>query len=1122
MNCHKCNKDNRDTARYCRHCGSPITATEDAVTAIGRQKIMDSLIGLKDVKDVLDEIYDKAAAVKRRADSMKVKSRLEMNFFITGESGTGKTRMANVICALLHDAGVVPSAMPLTIDAAEYDKWAKDIDKNADAVKGGVLLIENVQKLIETNKGNTISPLDPLFSRLGKWYGNPGRPIVILTGLPSVSDFMSRNTNVGNYFPFHFTLDPYTIDEIVDICIEILKSKYHLTLSTEAAERLERVLLFEKRDSKRTADNGHLAYRKASEISVAHSASPNTTSVVDADSVPGEEFKPKTFDEVMVEFDRYVGIEEIKDTVRAIAAQINERRKAIAGTSAKKKIHLIEDHFQFLGNPGTGKTTIARVFADALKALGALPIGHLVEVDTEQLTSSFVGETPKKVKAAVDRAMGGVLFIDEAYSLTNNNSGGSYGQEAVDTLIKYAEDRRGEFVIILAGYTKEMGEFTSSNPGIESRFNKKINFRDYKPEELTEIFRRMVKAAPEGFLLSEETDGKIINIFQRMYLTRTAKFGNARDVRNVLSSATANHAKRIAAERLKPGHDPANDRYLTMEDIEGPESSKPKDIDDILSSLDDMIGMEPVKEQLGRIAKKVRQDKRRAELRPGVVSVPNIHIAITGNPGTGKTEVARRLGQIFKAMGILPTDKIVQRERKTLLDSYSNSAGTNMDKAVDEALGGILFIDEAYNLAPVKPEGRDTIGLQAVEALMTRMSNDAGKFVTVIAGYKAEIEEFIANANPGLARRFTLRIHIPDYTADQLFDIFMLQVDKFGYTITDDAKTRLRGKIDDMLTSKDERFGNAGDIIKLFDETITRQSERLDFDATDEELFSITEADIPYDPPKKIDIDDCMKELDDLIGLKNVKDAIRDLADSISIEQQRAAIESRKPAYVFDHFLFVGNPGTGKTTVARIMGNLMYSLGLLPSNKVVETTPRDYIAQFVGQTAPKTKQTIDRALGGILFIDEAYGLNDGNFGTRDAMPEFLTKLIDYKGRMIAVAAGYPREIQQWLDTNSGLESRFTRRIVFADYSAEELAEIFRKLADKAKFIISPEAEAVMKTYFRTLVNNKGANFANAREARNYFDRVKIRQGCRLRRMMETRPDFPSDLYYILEEDDMRD
>lgn len=1106
--CTRCGSANRPEARYCKHCGNALAVTS-------KQSILDSVKGLVRVKDCLSDIYDKAVAIKNRAEATKVKMRLEMNFFITGAPGTGKSMLANTIARLLADAGVTSQRPPVTVDAADYEQWAKEIDKNTDAIKDGVLIIENIGKLTGRQYGAGVSPLDPLFSRLSRWYGNPDSPVVILTGLTDMADFMRSNTNVGRYFPFVFHLEPYTIAEMADICEAVLLSRFGLTLETEAREKLERVFTDARRDSKSTADNGHLAARKASEISVEHTAYPGDDTTVGPDEVPGKEFIAKTFEQVIAEFDNYVGIDEIKETVRTIAARVDQRRRAIEAGTADPRTPLIDSHYQFLGNPGTGKTTVARIFADALKSLGALPVGQLVEVSRDNLVSKYVGETPQLVKAAVERAIGGVLFIDEAYRLCRDKSD-TFGLEAIESLLTYTENRRGEFVLIMAGYTKEMGELAAVNDGIASRINNKVYFRDYKPEELTEIFRRMLASTPERFTVDPETDARLINVFTRMYQTRTSQFGNAREVRNVLTTAISRHAARLSAQ----GKAGAEDTVLTLDDIDAGATSAPTTADEILAPLDGLIGMDSVRSQLRALANKMIKDRRRAAARPGSTEIPTVHIALTGNPGTGKTEVAKRLGRVFKAMGILPTDKVVFRERKTLLDSYSNSAAVNMDKAVDEALGGVLFIDEAYNLMPLDPGGRDNIGAQAVEALMTRMVNDAGKFITVIAGYKNLIEEFVNNANPGLKSRFTTYIDIPDYNAEQLFEIYMQQAERRGYTLTPGAVERLKLKIDEMITSKDERFANARDIIALFNQTCLRQDSRVDVDAPVDQLYLITEDDIPYTPPRKIDLADCLGRLDDLIGLDSVKKSLRDLADSITIEQQRAAIEGRRPQYVYDHYLFVGNPGTGKTTVARIMGEIMHSLGLLPSNKVIETVPKDFIAGYVGHTAKQTEITVNRALGGILFIDEAYGLNDGpgGFG-KDAMPTLLTKLLDYKGRMICIAAGYPREIRQWVDTNSGLRSRFTKEIVFEDYDADQLARIFLSLAAKAKFTLTPEADEAMRSYFRTLVYNKTRDFANAREARNYFDAVKLRQGARLRRVMEM-PSFDRAAYFVLEREDM--
>ncbi|MDE5785620.1 MAG: AAA family ATPase, partial [Duncaniella sp.] len=329
---------------------------------------------------------------------------------------------------------------------------------------------------------------------------------------------------------------------------------------------------------------------------------------------------------------------------------------------------------------------MARLFADAMNALGALPVGHLVEVTKDDLVSSFVGDTTSKVVAVFRKAMGGVLFIDEAYQLGND----SHGKDAIDMILTLAENNRGKLVVIMAGYTKEMGEFVQINSGIPSRFDCKINFRDYTAEELTEIFRRMVSSSPEKLSLDADAESHVENVFKRMYLTRSRTFGNAREVRTVFVKAVERMKNRLAA-------DPSSPRFITMRDIEGDEKNN-MTVDEILAELDDMVGMGSVKDQLRKIARTVELNRRRALTGRAQAKVENIHIAITGSPGTGKTEIAKRLGRIFKAMGVLSSGHVVERERKTLLDSYANSAGANMDKAVDEALGGVLFIDEAYNL----------------------------------------------------------------------------------------------------------------------------------------------------------------------------------------------------------------------------------------------------------------------------------------------------------------------------------------------------------------------------------------------------------------------------------------
>lgn len=1098
MNCPKCNKPNRPSAHFCKWCGAAISAIVE-VCATDHAAPLDALIDKPEIKSQLEDIVNKAKAKTEFCRRNGISARMQLSFVITGDAGTGKTTVAQTIATALAAAGVLKSHVAEVVNPVDYDNWIKNLDKHAQRLANSALVIEEAQKLAPDGEAGEVAKLDHILQMAHKWREDATKPVVIITGGKRLADFFTQNPNSAAAINYFLETDEISIDGQLGIATRQLAEKYHRALTTEAIEKLRRIFENDRRNpSDALGAGGHNAATRAYGIDIAALGAP--AGPLGPEYVKGKEFIPKTLPEVMAEFNKFVGVDEIKNEIRTVANSIEQDAKS--GLPPR-----VMHHYQFLGNPGTGKTTMARLFAEALNALGALPVGHLVEVTKDDLVSSFVGDTTSKVVSVFKKAMGGVLFIDEAYQLGNDD----HGKDAIATILTQAENNLGKLVVIMAGYTKEMGEFVQINSGLDSRFDKRINFRDYTAEELTEIFRRLVASSKDGLRLAPEAEEQVGNVFKKMYLTRSRTFGNAREVRSVFNRAVENMKNRLASA-------PSSGYLLTMKDIEG-EEGKTKSVEEILSEFDDMKGMERVKSQIRSIARSVELNRRRAQTNRGQSKVLNIHIAITGNPGTGKTEIAKRLGRIFKAMGVLSKGHVVERERKTLLDSMANSAGVNMDKAVDEALGGVLFIDEAYNLIPMNnPSDKDKDGTAAIEALMTRMSGDAGKFITVIAGYKAEIDEFIANANPGLARRFTHRIHIDDYPADVLVEIYKGFAKKDNFVLTPAAEELLQKKVQEMVTMKDKNFGNAGAMVKLYAETIERQGDRLGEsidELTEEQMFTIEAADIPYESPKRVDIRQCMRELDALVGLESVKKMVRELADTITVEQERGAAENRQPRYPMSHYLFLGNPGTGKTTVARIMGDIFYSLGLLPSNKLVEVKPADMISGFVGQTAPLTRKMMDRGLGGVLFIDEAYGLNDGQFGTRDATPEMLTLLNDYKGRMVCIAAGYPREMTQWLATNTGFDRRFETKIFFEDYSADELATIFMNILKKEGMKTEEPAQDEMRRYFEVLVYNKGDNFGNAAEAVKYFNKVKINQGARLRKMGAYERE---ELYWLRRED----
>ena len=497
-----------------------------------------------------------------------------------------------------------------------------------------------------------------------------------------------------------------------------------------------------------------------------------------------------TVEEAMAELDAMIGLTAVKDQVRSIAASIEAaRRRALAGIGAEKPMQ----HFVFLGPPGTGKTAVARIVAKVFYAFGLLDVPTVVEAQRSDLVGEYLGATAIKANELIDSALGGVLIIDEAYSLVNEGDGQSdrFGNEAVQVLLKRAEDDRDRLVIILAGYERQMESFLASNPGLTSRFAVRIKFGGYSPAELLQLADLSV--ARRGEVIDPQARSVLWRMFEEVGRRRLAdELGNGRFVRSLLERSGQARDVRVMGGSGDPA--PADLITLRPSDFEHAYAEltsryrgydETPTLESALAELDGLIGLDPVKRQVHEIAAQLRVARLRDA--HGLTSQPPVrHFVFTGPPGTGKTTVARILARIFAALGLLVRPGVVEAHRADLVGDHLGSTAIKTNKLIDSALGGVLFIDEAYSLYNDGYSGGDAFGAEAVATLLKRAEDDRDRLVIVLAGYTDDMSRFL-RTNPGLASRFAVRISFPSYQPDELVRIAEIFSEQAGDVFAPDA-----------------------------------------------------------------------------------------------------------------------------------------------------------------------------------------------------------------------------------------------------------------------------------------------------------------------------------------------
>ena len=539
--------------------------------------------------------------------------------------------------------------------------------------------------------------------------------------------------------------------------------------------------------------------------------------------------EPKpSFEDAKAELENLIGLASVKKQINELATylQFLKVRKE-KGLEEEQQFNL---NSVFTGNPGTGKTTVANMLGKIYYSLDLLSHGKVTEVGRADLVGEFIGQTAPKVKKVLEKARGGILFIDEAYSLTNRGDDGKdFGREVIEVLLKELSDGEGDLGIVFAGYPKEMQNFMVSNPGLASRLRNVIHFPDYSPDELMEIAE--YTAQKRGVLIEEEARKLIRKKIVEVYRNRDDHFGNARYINGVIEEAKQHLAIRLMNDKKDPSEmEPEELSTITVQDVKKVYKKGSKDyvplpidealLDDSLSQLHELVGLDNIKREVDEMTKLVRYYR---EIGKDIKKSFSLHTVFKGNPGTGKTTVARLIVQIYKALGILERGHLVECDRKSLVAGYVGQTAIKTGEMIDQAIGGGLFIDEAYALTK---GGENDFGREALETLLKRMEDQRGEFMVIVAGYPVEMKTFL-EANPGLLSRFDKQFEFHDYTAHELLLISKTMFEKEDLEMELQAEKHLEEYIQKLLDNKHKYFGNARTIRKIVEETIRKQHLRM-------------------------------------------------------------------------------------------------------------------------------------------------------------------------------------------------------------------------------------------------------------------------------------------------------
>ncbi|KAI9822767.1 MAG: hypothetical protein M1832_003000 [Thelocarpon impressellum] len=759
-----------------------------------------------------------------------------------------------------------------------------------------------------------------------------------------------------------------------------------------------------------------------------------------------------------------IGLEAVKAQILRIKAKIEATTRQ--GTDLRHE----RFNVALLGNPGTGKTTVARLYAKFLGLLQILPGTEFVETTGSRLANDGVAGVKKHMEQ-IQNAGGGALFVDEAYQLTSDHNHG--GRQVLDFLLAEMENQVGKIVFLFAGYNKEMEKFFEHNPGLARRIPFTLQFADYEDDELLRMLGQLIEKKYKSRM---KVECGMAGLYARISVRRLGRgrgragFGNAGALQNMLARITERQADRLNAER-RDGIRP-DDFFLKKDDLIGPDPSKAILKSKSRERLQKLIGLDSVKSSIESMIGILKTNYLR-ELNERPPLEFSLNRLFLGNPGTGKTSVAKLYGQILVDLGMLSNGEVVVKTPADFIGGALGQSEQQTKAILATTSGKVLIVDEAYSLYSGKSSS-DPYKSAVIDALVAEVQSTPGENRCVLLlGYEDQMLEMLQNVNPGLSRRFPVSnaFRFDDFSDSELRQILEQKLQDSGLEAVEDAKN-VAGDI--LRRARNQpHFGNAGEIDNLLNHAKTSyQTRQMTLPAAERAIDGVLQ---PRDFDDKFDRDsDAEANLQclfsDVIGCEGIVAKLKGYLQ-IARGMKERGLDPRDQIPMC--FVFKGPPGTGKTTTARKMGKIFYDMGFLSSDQVIEASATDLVAQYVGQTGPKTQQMLEKGLGKVLFIDEAYRLSEGHFAS-EAIDELVDQITKprFLGKVVVILAGYDADINKLMAVNSGLSSRFSEEILFHNLTPQACLQLLdRKLRQKQ--VVVAELHDVRGTVSREMMRLLG-------------------------------------------------